>query len=113
VSPATGKADGLGELKGGMVFDVSLGLAARLLMAKPRDEGGLSVLEMLGQELGFEVAVGRNGRVWVDSGSVAETLLVGRALMETDDRRVDLEGQKKLVGKLLRELKERKVKEGV
>ena len=40
-NPSTGKADGMGELKGGMVFDVSLGLARRLLMGKQREEGGV------------------------------------------------------------------------
>src|SRR5687767_5359124 len=34
VSSSTGKADGLGPLTGGMVFNVSLGMARRLMMPK-------------------------------------------------------------------------------
>lgn len=98
-NPSSGKADGLGELKGGMVFPVSLAIARRLLMGKA---GGVSILEMLGEKLNFEVCVGRNGKVWVESGSIKEMMIVGRALKITDDEVLDLEGQQKLVTKLLR-----------
>ena len=92
----------MGELKGGMVFEISLGMARRLLAAKQREEGGLVVLEEIAEKVGFEVAVGRNGKVWVKSGGVKETLLVGRALQETDREGLGVEGQGKLVKKLLR-----------
>ena len=101
-NPSTGKSEGLGELKGGMVFEISLGMARRLLMAKSKEEGGLVVLEELAEQLAFEVAVGRNGKIWVNSGGVRETLLVGRALQETDREGLKVEGQRKLVKKLLR-----------
>ncbi|KAI9819144.1 MAG: exosome non-catalytic core subunit rrp40 [Pycnora praestabilis] len=104
VHPSTGKADGLGELKGGMVFDISLGMARRLMMPKAREQGGVSVLEDLAERVPFEIAVGRNGRVWVDSGGVKSTLIVGRALQETDREDVDIDEQKKLVKKLLKGL---------
>lgn len=95
----------MGELKGGTVFNVSLGMARRLLMKKQREEGGVSVLELLAEKMAFEVAVGRNGRVWVDAeGGVRETLAVGRALVETDEGVLDGEGQRKLVRRLLAEL---------
>ena len=32
VHPSTGKADGLGELKDGMIFNISLGMARKLMM---------------------------------------------------------------------------------
>ena len=99
-NPSTGKNDGLGELKGGMIFDVSLGMAKRLLMAKQKEEGGLMVLEEIAERLPFEIAIGRNGKVWVNSGGVKEILLVGKALQETDSKGLDLELQKKLVRKL-------------
>ncbi|KAK3695464.1 hypothetical protein B0T22DRAFT_438453 [Podospora appendiculata] len=103
VSAATGKADGLGPLAGGMAFDVSLGLARRLLMARSREEGGVEVLELLGAEgLAFETAVGRNGRVWVSSDSAKTIVLVGRALRETDEGDLGVERQRKLVKKLIR-----------
>ena len=82
-----------------MIFPVSLVMARRLLMG---NAGGIGVLEMLGEKLDFEVCVGRNGKVWVDSGSVEKTMMVGRALKATDEEALDLDGQKKLVTKLLR-----------
>lgn len=103
-NPSTGKSEGMGELKGGMVFDVSLGMARRLLLAKQREEGGIVVLEEIAQKVAFEVAVGRNGKVWVKSGGVKETLLVGRALQETDREGLGMEEQGKLVKKLLRRI---------
>ncbi|KAL1837846.1 hypothetical protein VTJ49DRAFT_3319 [Mycothermus thermophilus] len=110
VHPSTGKADGLGPITGpGCAFDVSLGFARRLLMARSREEGGVGVLEMLGGEegggLAFETAVGRNGRVWVGSESARTVVIVGRALQETDRLGLGLEGQRKLVKRLVREIK--------
>jgi exosome complex component RRP40 len=104
VNPATGKADGLGELKDGMVFPISLGMAARLLLKKQREDGGIAVLEAIASKWPFEVAVGRNGYIWIDAGDVKRTLLVGRALTETDEQRLPVAAQEKLVKKLIREL---------
>ncbi|EGS23139.1 uncharacterized protein CTHT_0008000 [Thermochaetoides thermophila DSM 1495] len=116
VNPSTGKADGLGPITGpGCVFEVSLGFARRLLMAKSREEGKVGVLEMLAGEdpsigeagagLAFETAVGRNGRVWVGSEDVKTVIIVGRALQETDRGNLTIEGQRKLVRRLLREMR--------
>lgn len=84
VNPSTGKSEGMGELKGGMVFSLSLGMSRRLLAKKQVNEGGLLVLEEIAKKLAFEVAIGRNGLVWVKAEGVRETLHVGRALQETD-----------------------------
>ena len=94
----------MGELKGGMVFDVSLGMARRLLLAKQREDGGVAVLEEIAEKVAFEVAVGRNGKVWVKSAGVKETLLVGKALQETDKQSLSIDEQVKLVKKLLRQV---------
>ncbi|KAL8678234.1 MAG: hypothetical protein Q9186_005381 [Xanthomendoza sp. 1 TL-2023] len=101
-NPSTGKGEGLGELKGGMVFDVSLGMARRLLLNKQREEGKLVVLEDIAEQLAFEIAVGRNGKVWVKANGVKETLVVGKALQSTDQEGLDIDEQRKLVKKLLR-----------
>ncbi|MCJ1255784.1 exosome non-catalytic core subunit rrp40 [Lignoscripta atroalba] len=101
-NPSTGKSEGMGELKGGMVFDVSLGMARRLLMSKQKEEGGLVVLEEIAEKVPFEIAVGRNGRVWVNSGGVKETLMIGKALQEADRKGLGMDDQKKLVRKLLK-----------
>lgn len=104
LNPSTGKADGMGELKGGMVFDISLGLARRLMMPKPGEQGGVVVLEEMGEKMPFEVAMGRNGKIWIDSKGVRETILVGRAVLETDRGCLGIEEQRKLVRGLLKSL---------
>ncbi|KAI2627216.1 hypothetical protein GGS21DRAFT_258743 [Xylaria nigripes] len=105
VSPTTGKADGLGPLIGGMLYDISLGMARRLLMRKSVEEGKVVVLEEVGSAgLAFETAVGRNGKLWVNSESITTILIVGRAVKETDDNQLDVEQQKKLVRKLIKEM---------
>lgn len=121
---ATGKASDFGELKGGMLFDVSLGMARRLLgdgkklrqlkirrgEAGAEGEGkggkkgmssGLEVVEELGQRLGFEIAVGRNGKVWVDSEDVKTTLCVGRCIVESEF--LTGEEQRRLVRETIKE----------
>jgi exosome complex component RRP40 len=103
-NPSTGKSEGMGELKGGMVFDVSLGMARRLLLAKQKEEGGIAALEEIAEKVAFEIAVGRNGKVWVKSGGIKETLLVGKVLQETDAQGLGVEEQVKLAKKLLKQL---------
>ena len=93
----------MGELKGGTLFDISLGMARRLLLNNQKEEGGILVLEEIAEKVAFEIAVGRNGKVWVKSNGVRQTLLVGRALQETDRQGLGLEEQGKLVKKLLRQ----------
>ncbi|SPO00169.1 related to protein involved in ribosomal RNA processing, component of the exosome complex responsible [Cephalotrichum gorgonifer] len=102
VSQATGKADGLGPLVGGMVFKISLGMSRRLLMNKSVEEGKVVVLEELENGgLAFETAVGRNGRVWVNSEDVATVIAVGKAIVQTDEHKLGVDQQKKLVRKIL------------
>ena len=93
VNPSTGKSEGMGELKGGMVFGLSLGMSRRLLAKKKMNEGGLVVLEEIAKKLAFEVAIGRNGLVWVKAEGIRETLLVGKALQESDEAMLGMEGQ--------------------
>ncbi|KAJ6071598.1 hypothetical protein N7499_009612 [Penicillium canescens] len=120
VSPSTGKAEGgMGPLAGGMVFDISTGMAGRLIRANSSsaetDEiEGLVVLSELGKKLessgGFELAVGRNGKVWVncsdsEENAIRATVAIGRCLQETDQKNLHPHDQKKLVTKILREMK--------
>jgi len=80
VDPTTGKSAGFGELKGGLLVDgLSMGYCRTLLF---RERG--TVLEEVGKHVGFQCAVGLNGRVWVDAGDVKNTILVGRAIKETE-----------------------------
>ena len=93
---------GLGPLKGGMVVDIKVGLARRLMAGGKK--GGVVVLEVLGERVGFEVAVGRNGRVWVGGADVKVCVLVGRCLREVDKRELDERRQKAVVERLIREM---------
>lgn len=99
---STGKADGMGPLKGGMVFDVSPAFARRMMMGGSK--GSVVVLEEVGEKARFEVAVGRNGRVWVESGSVRETIMIGHLLRRADEEGMDVEAQKKMVKKALKDV---------
>ena len=99
---STGKSEGMGELKGGMLFDLSLGMSRRLLMSKQKEEGGVIVLDEIAEKIAFEIAVGRNGKVWVKSGGVKETLIVGTALQKTDQEGLGADEQKKLAKMLMK-----------
>ena len=43
-----------------------------------------SVLAEIGVHVGFQCAVGMNGRVWVDAGEMDKTILVARAVKEEE-----------------------------
>lgn len=76
---ASGKSAGFGPLKGGYIFECSTGLA-RGLLSKPTPP----VLEVLGKNLSFEIAVGLNGRVWVNAPKVATTITVSNAIQKSE-----------------------------
>lgn len=105
VSSSTGKSEGLGPLIGGMIFKVSLGMARRLMLGNAPVQGDLGVLrDFSNAGLTFELAVGRNGKVWVDSKSIKITMAIGRAIQETDERKLHISQQSQLVQKLIREM---------
>lgn len=87
-----------------MVFDISLGMTRRLLLNKQREEGKLVILEDIAEQVAFEIAVGRNGKVWISANGVKETLLVGKALQTVDEEVLNVDEQKKLAKKLLRQV---------
>ncbi|CAG5177884.1 uncharacterized protein ALTATR162_LOCUS8426 [Alternaria atra] len=99
VDPSTGKSEGLGLLKGGMLFNVSLGMARRMLAAR----GGITLLETIGAKVGFEVTVGRNGLVHVDGGNTKTTLAIGQAIQEVDVAALGDEAQSKLAAATLKQ----------
>lgn len=92
----------MGPLTGGMVFDVSAGFARRLMLGAKK--GGVVILDVVGEKVKFEVAVGRNGRVWIDSASVRETVTIGRLLVAADEASWDEERQRNEVKRALREI---------
>lgn len=98
---ASGKSEGMGQLKGGMVFEISPAFARRLMMG---NKGGVSILQGVGEKIRFEVAVGRNGRVWVDSGNVRTTASIGKLLTDCDEKAWGDEEQEKAIKKALKDM---------
>ena len=107
VSSSTGKSDGLGPLTGGLVLEISLGMSRRLMMrpeSNAMKESAAKVViltELAAMGLQFETATGRNGRFWVRSESTRTAVIVGLAVKETDEKRLDPDKQKKLVRRLV------------
>lgn len=103
VNPSTGKADGLGPLNDGMIFDVSLELADRMLKKQLA-----SVMEELGNKIpgGFEIVVGKNGKVWVDCADAGAKgiVAVGRILQRLDEGGLQEKEQKKFVNRVIKEM---------
>ncbi|KAL2919563.1 exosome non-catalytic core subunit rrp40 [Polyrhizophydium stewartii] len=78
VNPATSKADGFGELKGGTVVKCSLGMC-RSLMAK-----NSPILEGLSSLFPFETAIGMNGRVWINAETTRQIVLAANFIRAAD-----------------------------
>lgn len=76
---ASGKAAEFGPLKEGYMFETSTGLS-RILLSSPT----CPVLNVLGKKLSFEIAVGLNGRVWVNSSSQSIVILVTNAIIGSE-----------------------------
>lgn len=74
----SGKAAGMGPLSGGYLFTCSLGLCRKLL----RPDNAL--LQRLGELCPFEMAVGMNGRVWVDAKPAARCVLLANAMLSSE-----------------------------
>ncbi|PWZ33475.1 putative exosome complex component rrp40 [Zea mays] len=68
-----------GQLKDGYMFDTSTGMS-RMLLSSPT----CPVLEVLGKKLSFEIAVGLNGRVWVNAPAASTVILVSNAIMRSE-----------------------------
>eukprot|EP00282_Hemiselmis_andersenii_P033785 CAMPEP_0169466370 /NCGR_PEP_ID=MMETSP1042-20121227/21731_1 /TAXON_ID=464988 /ORGANISM="Hemiselmis andersenii, Strain CCMP1180" /LENGTH=237 /DNA_ID=CAMNT_0009579417 /DNA_START=15 /DNA_END=728 /DNA_ORIENTATION=+ len=67
-----------GELEGGHMFDVGIGYSRSLL------DPNCPVINLLGKHIPFEVAVGVNGRVWVKSASIKDTILIVNAVKNAE-----------------------------
>uniref|UniRef100_A0A803L8M6 Ribosomal RNA-processing protein 40 n=1 Tax=Chenopodium quinoa TaxID=63459 RepID=A0A803L8M6_CHEQI len=91
---ANGKAAEFGPLKEGYMIETSTGLS-RMLLSTPT----CPILEGLGKKLSFEIAVGLNGRVWVNAESPSTVILVSNAIMKSES--LSAAQQKITVDKLL------------
>ncbi|EAL68893.1 hypothetical protein DDB_G0276783 [Dictyostelium discoideum AX4] len=68
------KAEGFGQLIGGYMLNCSLGLSHYLLSED------CFLLQILGKHIPYEIAVGVNGRVWINSGSNHNTIVVSNTI---------------------------------
>jgi exosome complex component RRP40 len=122
VDATTGKSEGFGELKGGLMITTSLEFARqyvyppaatlcdqlinvvstgqalidRLLMPKH------PLLRLISDQYPFEVAVGMNGRVWFKAEAVDQTIALKRVLEAAE--RGQLEYDAKAVSQLIKSM---------
>ncbi|GBF95259.1 exosome complex component [Raphidocelis subcapitata] len=75
-----GRASNYGHLKGGHTFECSCAWARALLEQPPP-----AVVAALGAEVPFEMAVGLNGRVWIDAPSAALAVRAAGALRAAEE----------------------------
>ncbi|EGG13576.1 Putative nuclease [Cavenderia fasciculata] len=71
------KAEGFGQLIGGYMFNCSLGLSHYLLSED------CSILKIVGTHIPYEIAVGVNGRVWVNSASNQNTIITTNTILNS------------------------------
>ncbi|KIM43269.1 hypothetical protein M413DRAFT_444084 [Hebeloma cylindrosporum] len=90
------KSEGFGELKGGFMVRCSLSLCRELLDPKH------FLLPLLGRRFPLEVAVGLNGRVWVNAKDIKHTIALVRCIEATDldGGGLDAEGIQQLLNTL-------------
>jgi exosome complex component RRP40 len=69
-----------GELLGGYAFSCSTRLARELL------QENCYVLQALGKYVPFELAIGMNGRVWINSAQPLHTILLTNAIMNSEGK---------------------------
>ncbi|XP_063341123.1 exosome complex component RRP40 [Pelmatolapia mariae] len=76
---SSGRANGMGVFgTGGLLFRVSLGLVRRLLAPQSNIRSDLEQL------FPCELVVGMNGRIWVKSASVQQTLIIANLLQSAE-----------------------------
>jgi len=92
----THKAAEFGELKGGFMVRCSLQMCRQLLDPKH------FLLPFLGSRFPLEVAVGTNGRVWISSKEIKQTIAIARCIevVDPDGGGLDESGVKTFVNTL-------------
>jgi exosome complex component RRP40 len=70
-----------GELLGGYALNCSTGLARQLM-----NEDDAYVLACLGKFVPFELAIGVNGRVWINAATPLHTILVTNGILNSEGR---------------------------
>jgi len=73
------KSMNLGVLTDGYMFTVSLGLCRQLLRLPE-----CRVLKLLGKHFPFEITVGMNGRVWINSKGIIDMIAIANAIVSSE-----------------------------
>ena len=73
------KSNNLGPLNDGYMFTASLGLCRKLLQLPM-----CKVLSMLGKHFPFEIVVGLNGRIWIHSKGIIDTIAIANAIVSSE-----------------------------
>ena len=81
VDSTTGKDAGFGLLSGGMVVEATLAFCRELTFNE-----NFPLLGLLAKNARFEVAIGINGRVWINCDDVKSTLACCRSIMDCQKR---------------------------
>lgn len=68
----------LGQLENGFLITVSLNHALRLKKSNSK------LLYHLGQFVPYEIVIGANGKIWINSPSVRTTIAVGNAILKAE-----------------------------
>ena len=73
------QASGFGQLKDGYLSECSTSLA-RTLLGKPT----APILSALGSAVQYEIAIGLNGRLWVNAQNTTTAVLVANAILHSE-----------------------------
>ena len=85
-----GKADGMGVLhENGYLFDISIDVANELV---DRD----NLLQELGNDIPYEIAIGANGRIWIKAASTRTMIALRKVLLERARNKMNINELKAL-----------------
>jgi len=74
-----GKRGKLGVLReDGFIFTCSLNMIRKILNPQ------LTLLKLLGNKIPYDVAVGMNGKIWLKTKSIKETIGIGNAILAAE-----------------------------
>lgn len=68
----------LGQLENGFLISVSLNYALQLKKSNSK------LLYHLGQFIPYEIVIGANGKIWINSASIRTTIAIGSAILEAE-----------------------------
>ncbi len=78
IHPGTGKSQGYGVLEGGYVIKVSLDMARKCL------DSDFIIYKLARKHFEFEVAVGINGRIWINAENAKIIFLISNFIQRSD-----------------------------